>query len=492
MIDSSRGEIHNTIKTNYNGNSHDLTFSSRSFNKNDKRLLFGDYLFFFYLINLDKHLKGKPLKENKPCNDLIYHITQLCVNNEAHLIAEIHNKIDNNTLQLNDILDSAKPIYHLLQNALGERNYGNMFLCREALAIIYENFENKNGIEYPLPAKLYCLYKGQFKIYETKNKINEYFLFYNIHEFSSEINLKEDINTVIEITCKKEDCSSFLQYDSDTYLLKPNTFLKLTNINSRPDHTVIEMEIVTPAQFHTTLNPKECSLKHQIDRIFSLDYPYEHFYICDIIEIIVNGVPREKFLLSLLNRNQDDHEFSGKLYNFLGIYYDENRKSEQAFTWYSKCLESREKNLGYFHSETAKCYNNICVMYMNKGDYKKALEVQFKTLEIRTKIFPKTHREFSSTFNNLGVIYRGLKEFKQAVFFQKKCLKIRKIPEHIFKIEDIRNSYLNLGYSFNDIENYDKAIFCFNKCLKLNHFLGNTQTTQTDNTINRIKSLLRK
>ena len=107
-----------------------------------------------------------------------------------------------------------------------------------------------------------------------------------------------------------------------------------------------------------------------------------------------------------------DRELIGRIYNIVGVMYDELRQYDLALEYYEKALEIAEKIGNY--SEILKVYNNIAiVMDYHKGDYQKAREYYEKIVEIARELGYMQDMAFG--YNNLAVLESRSGDIEKAI-----------------------------------------------------------------------------
>jgi len=125
--------------------------------------------------------------------------------------------------------------------------------------------------------------------------------------------------------------------------------------------------------------------------------------------------------------------------------------------------EFREDN-----ETSGKIYNVLGLVYQNLSDYPNALKYYFISLDIFEQSVNKLG--ISANLGNIGIIYTFLSDFTKALVYYEKSLEIY---EELGNKSGIANNLGNIGNVHNFLSNHTKAIEYFLKALDINKELGN-------------------
>jgi tetratricopeptide (TPR) repeat protein len=210
----------------------------------------------------------------------------------------------------------------------------------------------------------------------------------------------------------------------------------------------------------------------------------------------------------LLAQTPDDHEKAG-IYHVLGWIKDEQRKYEEAITFYEKAihihevilsptdpdlgasycnagqvyekigkctealsyhkkaLEISQKTLGSEHSGVASCLSGIALVYERMGKHSEALSYHEKALEIFKKTLSPIDPDLGKSYNNIGRVYNSMGNYSRAISFLEKAIHIK---EKALRPNDpsLSCSYGNIGQAYYNMRDYSKALAFYEKELQIN------------------------
>jgi len=95
---------------------------------------------------------------------------------------------------------------------------------------------------------------------------------------------------------------------------------------------------------------------------------------------------------------------------FKGVYYDEERKYEQAISEYIKAIE--------INPNYADAYNNRGVSYYNQGKYEQAISDYTRAIKLNPK--------YADAYNNRGIVYYDQGQHNQAIKDYSKAIEVNK------------------------------------------------------------------
>ncbi len=165
---------------------------------------------------------------------------------------------------------------------------------------------------------------------------------------------------------------------------------------------------------------------------------------------------------------QNDPESLAKVYNALGLVYNNLSDYPKTLEYYSKALKINDE-IGN-KDGIATNLGNIGIVYRNLSDYHKALEYYKKALYLSEEIGEKFG--IAKNLANIGVVYDILSDFPNAIEYYSKALQIF---EEIGFTEGITASLGNIGNLYNRLSDYPKAIEYHTKSLQKNEEIGNKE-----------------
>jgi CHAT domain-containing protein/Tfp pilus assembly protein PilF len=174
--------------------------------------------------------------------------------------------------------------------------------------------------------------------------------------------------------------------------------------------------------------------------------------------------------------------------NEKGVIYEEMGEYKQAFKYYKKALDIRERVLGKEHPLTAQSYSNMGQVYHNTGNYKKSLTYHKKALDIKEKILGQEHLDTAVSCNNIGSLYESMGKLNTALDYYKKSIFIE---EKILGNEnlDIAISYNNIGSLYTKLGDYPKALDYLQKSLTIRKDILGEEHSKTATAYNNLALL---
>ena len=174
----------------------------------------------------------------------------------------------------------------------------------------------------------------------------------------------------------------------------------------------------------------------------------------------------------------------GRLYNKVGVAYDDLCNHTEALEYYNKALEIFEKVYGEEHPSTATSYNNIGYVYDDLGNHTKALEYYSKDLAICKKVYGENHPDTATSYNNIGAVYKTLCKYTEALEYYNKALAIKEkiYGEH----PDTAISYNNIGAVYKTLGNYTEVLEYFSKALAIKEKIYGEEHPSTATSYNNI------
>ncbi|MBN4051177.1 tetratricopeptide repeat protein [bacterium AH-315-M05] len=147
----------------------------------------------------------------------------------------------------------------------------------------------------------------------------------------------------------------------------------------------------------------------------------------------------------------EDEKTKARVYNNMGMIYDEQDKHPKALEYYHKSLKIKEE-LGD-KMAMASTYINIGGVYYQQGDYLKALEYYHQSLKITEKLGDKNKMAY--TYNNIGLIYWKQGDYPKALDYYYQSLKI---TEDLGNKAGLTTIYNNIGKLYTLTGEYVKAL----------------------------------
>lgn len=151
------------------------------------------------------------------------------------------------------------------------------------------------------------------------------------------------------------------------------------------------------------------------------------------------------------------------MYNNLGLAYKEKNLTDIALYFYNKGLEERLEKKQENHIETGRLYNNIGMTYLQTADLKKALQYLKKALSI-WKLFYPEGKNSCFLFLNIGNTYFKMEKYKKALQNYFESLTMYEYLENKYQISTLYN---NIGSTYFKMQLYQKSYQYHLKCLNL-------------------------
>ena len=198
------------------------------------------------------------------------------------------------------------------------------------------------------------------------------------------------------------------------------------------------------------------------------------------------GIEYGEWLRDYYKLKRKETVSEAEVLNFLGSFYQDAHRTEEAQENFIKALKIRKELAGpkpafYDNVFLARSYNYIALLYHDKKNYEEAEKYHREALEIRRELAKadpsRYERDLGSTYNNLGNIYKDLKQYEEAEKYFLEALSIR---EKLAKdgsedlIGELASTYNNLGnlYFFNKKEKKEKAEEYYSEALKIREKLA--------------------
>ncbi len=153
--------------------------------------------------------------------------------------------------------------------------------------------------------------------------------------------------------------------------------------------------------------------------------------------------------------------------HWLGIFYSELGKYNNAIDYYNKALAINVKIFGKEHPDTAGTLNNLGNAWHSLSEHHKAIDYYNKALAIDIKTLGEEHPNAASSLNNLGNVWHLLGEHKKAMDYYNKAEKIN-IKFLGANHPNIAITFNNLGEAWYSSEEYKTAIDYYQKALTIN------------------------
>ncbi|MBL8003948.1 MAG: tetratricopeptide repeat protein [Candidatus Kapabacteria bacterium] len=116
----------------------------------------------------------------------------------------------------------------------------------------------------------------------------------------------------------------------------------------------------------------------------------------------------------------------------------------------------------------ARVYNSLGLVYDNLSDYPKALEYYSKSVQISEEIGNKVG--VANSLGNIGLVYRNLSDNSKALEYYTKALHL---DEELENKNGIARHLGSIGSVYLRITDYQKALEYFSKALQINEEIGN-------------------
>ena len=184
-----------------------------------------------------------------------------------------------------------------------------------------------------------------------------------------------------------------------------------------------------------------------------------------------------------------EHQDTLSIVNNLANLFSDLSRHEQAECLYHRCLSSSERLLGPEHPDSLTFMNNLGVLSCRKGDYKQAEDYYKRCLNARERLLGVEHPETITTLNNLGVLYSNTRKYCEAEFYLQRCLHSSEgllgseHPNTISTVENLARVYEELGDA-------DEAEAYYSRCLEARERLLGAEHPDTNYTKNSLANLL--
>lgn len=144
----------------------------------------------------------------------------------------------------------------------------------------------------------------------------------------------------------------------------------------------------------------------------------------------------------------------------LGALCKQEHQYDQAFLWYEKALNIKEKVRGKDSPAVAETLNNLAELYREQKDYATAMKLHKKASKIREKTFGKESIEVAESQNNIAALLYQQGRFHEA---EKIFLLVRNTYAFKPSISQrlIAGNYNNLGAVCYAQGKYAEAMHCF-------------------------------
>ena len=157
-----------------------------------------------------------------------------------------------------------------------------------------------------------------------------------------------------------------------------------------------------------------------------------------------------------------------RVFNFMGVVYDECGQPEKALKSYRIAQVALTALYGERSEPLALVLNNIGVIYIQQMKYTLAMDYLTKSLTIRTEILPFNSSPRAQSYFNIGVLYLNLEEPDSALQYFNKALIIynRSLPsDH----PDIASTHQRIGAVYYYKQDYSQALSHLQKASKIFH-----------------------
>lgn len=178
----------------------------------------------------------------------------------------------------------------------------------------------------------------------------------------------------------------------------------------------------------------------------------------------------ERALQNQLRRNKNElTESVADCYHALSNACYSLKQREKEFSYLEQALKIRLNLLGEKHVKTAKIYNNIGVYYQEKKEYRKALENFQKALNITQSLLGENDPSVSKCNMNVGLICLLLNRLEEADRYFEKAIRIK---EDLFRYDPatpaVAEIYFAIGTFCLDQKHSARARQYLQRALELN------------------------
>ncbi|CAF4867177.1 unnamed protein product [Rotaria sp. Silwood1] len=164
----------------------------------------------------------------------------------------------------------------------------------------------------------------------------------------------------------------------------------------------------------------------------------------------------------LVNQTCNDHQ-KIHFYHQLGWSKKNQKKYEEAITFYEKSLEIKYKILPEKHSSFTSTFNDIGSVYENINQYTQALLYYERGLIIQQQI--TNQHGLASSLSSIGSVYEKMRDYPTALSYHEKALEIR---QNMQPSDDrkVAHSYKNIAVVYEKMGEYAKALSSHEKSLE--------------------------
>ena len=177
-------------------------------------------------------------------------------------------------------------------------------------------------------------------------------------------------------------------------------------------------------------------------------------------------------------REQVEEDKIARLYNLLGLLYQDLNCYSEAEEMYKKDIEITErlvaKNPEAYEGSLAMYYNNIGWLYYKTNRYSEAEEMYKKAIEIKERLAAKHPEAYegdlANSYNNIGVLYEDLNRYSEAEEMYKKAIEIKErlAAKHPEAYEgDLATIYDNIGNLYYKTNRYSEAEEMYKKDIEI-------------------------
>ena len=110
--------------------------------------------------------------------------------------------------------------------------------------------------------------------------------------------------------------------------------------------------------------------------------------------------------------------------NNLGLLYADQRRPDQAKSYYEQALLIQKSLFGEINLDIATTLNNLALLFYSQHNLPEAEKSLEATLKIRQKLLGKNHPDVAGSLNNLAGIYKAQGRFAEALPLYEQALKI--------------------------------------------------------------------
>jgi len=170
---------------------------------------------------------------------------------------------------------------------------------------------------------------------------------------------------------------------------------------------------------------------------------------------------------------QEDPESLARVYNSLGLVYDNLSDYPKALEYYSKSVQISEEignKVG-----VANSLGNIGLIYRNLSDNSKALDYYIKALHIDEELENKNG--IARHLGSIGSVYLRITDYQKALEYFSKALQIN---EEIGNKVNIATYLGNIGLVYSNLSDLPNALEYYLKAIQINEEIGNKKHIATN------------